>query len=982
MHTREKQKIKNSIQLLLLLLIAGIVFASPVMATTGDNPILVVDSGGHKGVINDIVVSADGRYLVSASDDKTIRVWDIKRKKEVRKVLGWIGSGSSGKIYAMALSPDDRWLAVGGFLGHPQNLEEVGAIRIYDFTTGKLRYLLKSHTDTIFDLAFSPNGNQLVSGSGDTTVKVWDAAQDFNLIKTLEAHRRSVYAVAVLPNKSIVSAGNDGQLILWFNFDGLQDSWMHTSYQHSHFLNYIAVSKDWIAVSGLLDDKQILIFDHSFKRHKVINSETIPSGLAFSANGRLLLAGTASNPNVSIIYDSWNNFQEFSRFTKHDNSVAAVTFLKDNTAVTGGGSNFDIYFWKDGQEKGHIAGKGKSIWAVGLDNSGFHWGNSGIKSGEKHLDPLEHRFDLNSFNIGISEGNPARCQNRYKDWALSHREGGEYGNRKATLVISKNNSEKAAITRGSHDGYSHTTYGFAENGIILSGGSNGFLCAYSRKGKELSRFIGHTGEIFDISTKGNGFISGSVDQVIKLWNLGEVQTGTKEIYPMLNLFVGDDGEWVLWSKSGYYAASAEGDKYVGFHVNAGLGKEAHFYPASRFKATLYRPDIIRLILETESEEAAINQASKTRRTKIKIDTGSILPPLIELKKPKSNVYQVDGDHLHLECLITPQSKHPITEIQIFVNGRPVADARAIQRKKQSDSSFTINQDIDLPLAKNLITVIARTAFSSSNPLILDVTKKIQGQDIFKPSLYFLGIGVSAYSNPAFNLQYADADAVAVEKMFNSQAQVLYNKVQTNVLTNSEATKDAILDGLDWLEREVTQHDVAVIFIAGHGTNEKGNYYFLGHDANPEKLRRTAVNWRDFKDIISGLPCKVILLADTCHSGAIMGDGRRGGLGNSITSAVKDLIDAGSGQIIMTAATGSSYSLERPEWGHGAFTKALLEGLDRVSGQFKADHDKDGVVTVKEIDLYVTNRVKILTNGKQKPTTIIPESVPDFPVTAR
>ncbi len=65
------------------------------------------------------------------------------------------------------------------------------------------------------------------------------------------------------------------------------------------------------------------------------------------------------------------------------------------------------------------------------------------------------------------------------------------------------------------------------------------------------------------------------------------------------------------------------------------------------------------------------------------------------------------------------------------------------------------------------------------------------------------------------------------------------------------------------------------------------------------------------------------------------------------------------------------SLERPEWGHGAFTKALLEGFGTQKGKLMADYDQDRLVTVKEIDLYVTKRVKQLTGGKQKPTTIIP-----------
>ncbi|SFV75082.1 Serine/threonine protein kinase [hydrothermal vent metagenome] len=210
-------------------------------------------------------------------------------------------------------------------------------------------------------------------------------------------------------------------------------------------------------------------------------------------------------------------------------------------------------------------------------------------------------------------------------------------------------------------------------------------------------------------------------------------------------------------------------------------------------------------------------------------------------------------------------------------------------------------------------------------------------------------------------------------MMQTQEGKIYKKVVSKTLTNKKATSDNILDGLDWIDKEATSKDVVMIFIAGHGINdEKGNYYFLSYDANLERLRRTAVKWTEIEDTISNLPSKVILLADTCHSGNITGNRR------DITSAVKSIINSGSGSIIMTATTGSGYSYEQSSWGHGAFTKSLLEGM----GQEKADYDKDGIVTIKEIDLYVTNRVKQLTDGKQKPTTIIPNSVPDFAVMAK
>ena len=74
-----------------------------------------------------------------------------------------------------------------------------------------------------------------------------------------------------------------------------------------------------------------------------------------------------------------------------------------------------------------------------------------------------------------------------------------------------------------------------------------------------------------------------------------------------------------------------------------------------------------------------------------------------------------------------------------------------------------------------------------------------------------------------------------------------------------------------------------------------------------------------------------------------------------------------------ASTGRGYSIEKSNWGHSAFTKALLEGL----GEAKADYNGNHTISIKEIDLYVTDRVKELTKGRQKPTTIIPDSIPDF-----
>ncbi|MGO9474468.1 MAG: PDZ domain-containing protein, partial [Rhodomicrobium sp.] len=82
-------------------------------------PLPMLDTGGHMALINGIAFTPDGRQLVSASNDKTIRVWDLTSGKTVRTIRGESAPGQGGKVYAMALSPDGKWLAVGGWFDGP-----------------------------------------------------------------------------------------------------------------------------------------------------------------------------------------------------------------------------------------------------------------------------------------------------------------------------------------------------------------------------------------------------------------------------------------------------------------------------------------------------------------------------------------------------------------------------------------------------------------------------------------------------------------------------------------------------------------------------------------------------------------------------------------------------------------------------------------------------------------------------------------------
>jgi WD40 repeat protein len=953
--------------------------------------LLRLDPGGHTALVRKLLITPDGR-LVTASDDKTIRIWNPKNGREERKILGQLEPGSEGKIYAIALSPDGKLLASGGWT-HPECAGQCGNIRLYDFHSGELIQILKGHENVVNDLAFSPDGRWLVSGSGDYTVRLWKrSGSRFTAGPVLQGHENDVYAVRLFEDQGrlrVVSASDDHTVRLWDAESGRQLALG----RHDEDPNWIAVGPDWIASAGY--DKTIRIWDYSLRPIRTIRSETEPAGLAAHADGNRLLAGTGSHPyKVNI----WNvhSGRLLTSYTGHKNVTMAVGWLPDGTAVSAGGSDYEIVFWDadTGQEKRRIVGGGRTVWASGLKGSQLGFGNTWTASYGKS--DLEHAFDFANLQVSkLSKSDASsfqRLRTHFGPLKLSHEKGGDYGYDDAVLVIREGNRERARVVRDSTNGFLHRVYGFTPNGSIVSGGSHGQLIIYNKDGEELANLVGHEGEVWALAIEGDRLLSGSDDQTLKLWDLGQV--GSKQtLEPAVSLFVSfnktsnppEASGWVAWSKSGYYASSLNGDGLIGFHVNRGAEKSARFYDSSRFYESLYKPELVRQAFLLGSEEQAIAKLKETRRTE-QVVVSQILPPEVRILSPANGVV-INGSEATLELEVSlPEAAKRNTELKLILklNGRSIESGqRGIKRTEADPASGVVrrfSRTVPLDQGENVIEVLAKSPSAISNSAVITLSsRQAAPADPFMPNLYVLAVGVSDYENNDLDLRFAHADAEGIARAFKSQQGRLFGEVRSRVLTNEEATKGEILDGFDWLESEVTQRDVAVVFVAGHGVNDsRDNYYFLPHDANPKKLRRSAVEWNAFNSILADLPGKTLLMVDTCKSGNVTGSKKYRGISRSdSTSAIKELIRTESGVVVMTASTGSEVSVEDTSWGHGAFTKALLDGL-----KGSADYDRDQVITLKELDLYVTRSVKTLTNGQQRPTTQIPPNFPDFPLFMR
>ena len=281
-----------------IVLLGLALLAGGARAQDAGAPLPMLDTGGHMTLIRSIAFTPDGRQLVSASDDKTIRVWDLASGKTVRTIRGESAPGDAGKVYAMALSPDGKWLAAGGLLVTRRGIRSRHAIRLYEFASGKLVALLKGHRGVLQNLAFSPDGRKLISGSGRQHRHHLGMSERRVVLHRLEGHKAEIYAVAFSPDGSRAVTGSfDHDLRLWRVADGKEIAHMTG---HGDKVRSVAVAPDGTIASGdwsgeirLWDGR-----DGRFLRILTRQGTTVGS-LSFSPDGKLLLSGCGQNGQAS-----------------------------------------------------------------------------------------------------------------------------------------------------------------------------------------------------------------------------------------------------------------------------------------------------------------------------------------------------------------------------------------------------------------------------------------------------------------------------------------------------------------------------------------------------------------------------------------------------------------------------------------------------------------------------------------------------------
>jgi WD40 repeat protein len=915
-------------------------------------------------MIRRIASDTEGRWLVTASDDKTARVWDLHDGRLLSTLRIPIGASNEGKLNAVALSPDGQTVALGGWTGW--DYDGSASIFLFDRASGRLLRRVTGLSSVIFHLAYSPDGRLLAASlAGNNGIRLFSVAEG-RLLAQDTAYGADSYSVSFNHNGSrLVATSFDGYLRL-YGWNGNTLSLLSKQ--------TVPGGKQPYASRFSTDGKQIAVGFEDTTAVNVLNAADLSFAYAPDTTGvnmnigrvawttqGLMAAGATQKPfgDESLFY-----LRHWQGNAVQDTPLAHTTVM-ELLALPNGRLAYGAQdpSWGVVDVQGQTLLRHTSVIADFRDNQeGFTLSPDGtqVRFGYEGFGKSPVVFDSQR-RVFVAEQNlqaPILSATglNVSDWKYSY---APKLNGMLLNLIQKDWSSSLALLPNA-------------GGFIL--GTNFNLLALNRDGSQRWQQAA-PGIVWavNVSQDGRWVVAAYSDGTIR-WHRASDGVEQLAFFPHA-----DKKRWVLWTPSGYYDASPGAENMIGWHVNNGKDKAADFFPASRFRDRFNRPDVLSKILATQDEALAVQQANAEsgRKQTATVSIAQVLPPVVEIVSPASDS-AVKTTTVKVRYSVRTLADAPVTGLRVRVNGQAVSAERALKLK--TDTGDTREIEVLIPEQDSEIALFAENKNGVSTAAILRVTwagKKVvsEEENLFKPKLYVLAVGVSKYKNPDYNLGLAAKDATDFAAVFQKQKGKLYGDVVVKLLTNDGATKDDVIEGLEWLKQQVTSRDVGVMFLAGHGMNDnQGKYFFLPHNANPERLMSTGVAQTDIKDTLNSLAGKAMFFVDSCHSGNALGSAKTRGMGATTDALVSELSSAENGVIVFSSSTGKQLSQENAEWGNGAFTKAVVEGL---SG--RADFGKKGKITHKGLDYYVTERVKELTKGQQSPVSISPSGVTDFPI---
>ncbi len=901
----------------------------------------------HKAFITAMSVNEANDEILTSSLDSTIVVWSYKKDTLIYTIK------AEGPVIDAQYSPDKK-IILATYDGNKMLLIERAS--------GKIIRKFAGHTADMNDISFSADGTKILTSSEDSTARLWSVASGKELLKVKS--NDIVFVARFLPgsNSYFITSSEDKSLCFWNAGTG-------------SLAKKIQPKTDAIISSGFSSDGNFAlstsansttnIWDtHTGKILKTLSGHKAVVMQAVFSNDQNLIASVSLDKTLNIWDAKSGNI--IHHLAGHTGAVRSVKFNFDNQKIITASADSTMILWdaKTGtilhRFKGHksavnsacFSPDGKKIISASRDSSAIIWNT---ETGD-----VLAKIPIGS--IGL--------------FANFNLKGDRFivVGQKLAYVYETSSFKKLFELQPDKFFYGHADIENAAN-LILTSDMNGNVKVWSDNGKLIDDFKAHdditTSAI--ISNDNKAILTSSYDHTLKLWNLNN----KSKIITFVPI-TGEGGVSIL--PSNYYYGDKDAIKYLYF--TNGL-KTIGF---DQLDVKYNRPD---KVLEALGNRDTLliksyRKAYEKRIKRLNIDTaafsdGYSIPEAIFCGRDSIEYEQKSEKFTaHIKGI---DSTNKLNRFNIWVNGVPLYGARGATILRQNKNEIDTLLTIPLSKGENRIEVSVtnvNAAESYRNPLFVSYIPEEQN----KPTTYFVGIGVNKFKDSRYNLSWSNKDIRDLASKLKEKISGL-NIVDTLfdekvTARNVKALKEKLL--------KTNVNDKVIIAYSGHGLLSKDfDYYLSSYDVDFSKPEERGIQYEELESLLDSIPArKKLLLIDACHSGevdkeelvridsvaaaghlakgtkpvAYKTDQKHLGLKNSfeLMQGLFVNVSKGTGAIVISAAAGTQFALERGDLRNGVFTYSILEAME--------NHQ---TIKVSELKNLVSNKVAELTHGLQKPT---------------
>jgi WD40 repeat protein len=419
---------------------------------------------GHAGTVTGVTLSHDARLLASASDDGTVRIWEVPGGRALATL-----EDHTGAVWGVALSADGQLLATG-------NVD--GSVKLWDTDSGRVWATLRGHTSAVWGVALAGEGQLLASSSADGAIRLWDVPGG-RALAILQGHTSMVTGVAISQDgRSLASSSPDGSVRLWDSAGGRVIASLQG---HTRAIFSVSLSADGqVLVSGHADGTA-RVWDVTTRRPvAALTGHTGAIRVTLSADGRLLATGGA---DCSIRL--WEVATNIARIERGEVGQLLATLLGHSSAVIDVGFSEDRRFLASGSADGTVR-----LWEVSSGRM--------LRILQGHANAVR--------GVALSAD------------GLLLASGGADGNVRLWATLS---GTELANLRGHTSGVWSVAF-LADGRSLASGSEDGTVRLWDiASGRELATLEGHTGAVMRVSasTGGQLLASASGDGTVRLWEL-------------------------------------------------------------------------------------------------------------------------------------------------------------------------------------------------------------------------------------------------------------------------------------------------------------------------------------------------------------------------------------------------------------------------------------------------------------------------------